>query len=101
MIVFRFAGSSARIGTHKVPYTDMSKLPKMTSAEQRAIRERMRAEFSFQPRPPIPEPVVASQPEAATAAPTGRRAEPAPADSPSAEPHASDHGEPADTWGGE
>lgn len=32
-----------------VPYNDMSKLPRMSQAEQQAIRDRMRAQFSFSP----------------------------------------------------
>ncbi len=33
----------------KVPYTDMSALPRMTPDEQASIRERMRAQFTFAP----------------------------------------------------
>lgn len=70
-----------------VPYQDMSKLPKMTLAEQRAIRDRMRAQFSFFPEPPNPVPAapaappVRSQPQPpATPAPTPARPIPANAD---------------------
>jgi hypothetical protein len=33
----------------KVPYADLSKLPRISAAEQRAIRDRMRVEYSFSP----------------------------------------------------
>jgi hypothetical protein len=33
----------------KVPYADLSKLPRMSPAEQKAIRDRMRIEYSFSP----------------------------------------------------
>ena len=36
----------------KIPYTDFSTLPRMTAAEQQAIRQRMRTQFSFTPQKP-------------------------------------------------
>jgi hypothetical protein len=77
----------------KVPYVDLSALPKMSVAEQAAIRDRTRAQFSFTPRsqetpavssaPPQPDqPSAPLQPQAATAA----------------DPHAGDHTRPATEW---
>ena len=52
-----------------IPYHDLSKLPQMTSAEQRVIRDRMRAQFSIsKPLPEAPKtpsaPMVAPGPPA-------------------------------------
>jgi hypothetical protein len=53
----------------KVPYVNMARLPRISHAEQKAIRDRMRAEYSFsplaQPSEPAPPPVGANpvQPE--------------------------------------
>lgn len=55
----------------KIPYTDVSTLPQMTAAEQQAIRERMRAQFSFSPqKPDAPLPQVLPTAPPLPAAPT-------------------------------
>lgn len=46
----------------KVPYTDIEALPRMSSEQQTAIRERMRAEYGFAPQPaPLPPPTLPAQ----------------------------------------
>jgi hypothetical protein len=79
-----------------VPYIDLSALPQMTAAEQRAIRERMRAEFSYtpQPKPAPPEPASPSR----AAKPSAVRPASRPA-SPSSEHDTEDHTKPAANWG--
>jgi hypothetical protein len=37
----------------KIPYYNLSKLPQMTSNKQASLRERMRAEYSYIPSPPL------------------------------------------------
>jgi hypothetical protein len=82
----------------KVPYTDLSKLPQMTATEQRAIRDRMREQFSFSPQ---------SMPFAADAGRQSEADEPAvepPKPSrapPLSDPHTGDHTRPATSWGDE
>ena len=96
----------------KIPYTDLSTLPRMTAPEQQAIRQRMRAQFSFKPQKPH-----AASPQASPASPPTRTATPAsppkttsgPAAIPRphseqktsapTDPHAGDHTEPAPKWG--
>jgi len=46
----------------KVPYADLSKLPRMSPAEQKAIRDRMRIAYSFSPLTQSPEPETPHQP---------------------------------------
>jgi hypothetical protein len=73
----------------KIPYTDMDKLPKMTPAEQQAIRDSMRARYSIdgRQRPPATSPP--------TVPPASERPRHRPAgDTPP--PH--DPGEPASEW---
>lgn len=89
-----------------IPYTDLAKLPKMTAVEQVAIRERMRAQFSFSPQSQIVESAVPSQSQAADPKPPApqRGATPpttAPAAPQSTDPHTGDHTVPAATWGDE
>jgi hypothetical protein len=77
----------------KVPYTDLSRLPLMTDADQRAIRQRMRDQFSFTPPtnlPPAPR-VQQSAPDlskASEARPTPRPAQQS----------TDDAGEPSSNW---
>src|SRR6267378_4162264 len=40
----------------KVPYADLRRLPRISHAEQNAIRDRMRLEYSFSPLAPSPAP---------------------------------------------
>ncbi len=86
-----------------IPYTDMSKLPKMTMAEQQAIRDRMRDQFSLSSVPPRGGQPVAPPPElpqadATSDLPNTSKSDRAP---PSAKtnPHTGDHTEPASKWG--
>jgi hypothetical protein len=83
----------------KVPYIDMDKLPKMTAAEQEAIRQRMRAQFSFAPPVPVASSAMEPAPEMPEqgSAPASQLADPA--STPSNDPHTGDHTEPAERWG--
>ncbi len=94
----------------EVPYVDLSELPQMTAAEQRAIRERMRQEFSVTPAPP---PAAAPKPDGpatrtrlarpATQSSSAGPAPPPPRSPVSAppqhDPHTGAHTEPASKWG--
>jgi hypothetical protein len=87
----------------KIPYTDMDKLPKTTAAERQAIRDRMRAQFSFTPQSQAGERSAASRTEPAEPSTTNQPAAPAPRSAPPAvplsSPHTGDHTEPAAKWG--
>jgi len=80
----------------EIPYTDLSALPKMTAAEQRNIRDRMRAQFSFTPQSSraAAEAVAPSHASKPSAEPPERKPTPPPRD-----PHTGDHTKPATTWG--
>lgn len=80
----------------KIPYTDLSTLPRMTVAEQQAIRERMRAQFSFSPQKPDTRPPQAPAQPPARAAAKIPKAPPVPAKT---DPHTGEHTEPAKKWG--
>ncbi len=93
----------------KIPYTDLSTLPRITAAEQQAIRERMRAQFSFSPqkpdmrppqispqRPDTRPPQAPAQPPASAAAKIPKAPPPVPAKT---DPHTGEHTEPATKWG--
>jgi TraM recognition site of TraD and TraG len=102
----------------KIPYTDLSTLPRMSAAEQQAIREQMRTQFSFTPQKPhaaspqaspAPPPAFAAAKitKAAPASPPKTTSEPAATAKPytkqqtgaPTDPHAGDHAEPASKWG--
>jgi hypothetical protein len=77
----------------QIPYTDMDTLPKMSVAEQRAIRQRMRDQFSFTPPTNLPPAPPAQQPapdlsKASEAGPTPRPAQQS----------TDDAGEPSSNW---
>ncbi len=80
----------------KVPYTDLSVLPQMTAPEQRAIRDRMREQFSFTPQSErvSAAPSTPSQADKPSADPPKPHPTPPPRD-----PHAGDHTKPATKWG--
>ncbi len=82
----------------KIPYHDLSTLPQMTAAEQRAIRDRMRSQFSTSK--PSPETSKKAPAQTAAAASIPKSVAPQPAAAPS-DTHADqdDAGEPADKWG--
>ena len=79
----------------KIPYTDLSTLPKMTAAEQAAIRQRMRSQFSYTPQSM---PAAAdAQPEPQADKPAADPPKPRPTPPPS-DPHTGDHTKPATEW---
>ena len=92
----------------KIPYTDLSTLPRMTAAEQQAIRQRMRAQFSFAPqasRAPAHPPSQSQAPAAAPSLPEQRHQLPlptpksiAPPPTPNTDPDHGEAGEPANKW---
>ncbi len=81
--------------TLKVPYTDLSKLPRMTAAEQQGIRDHMREQFSFTPQSArtAAAPVVPPQADE----PVAGAPEP-PSTPPPSDPHTGDHTKPATKW---
>jgi TraM recognition site of TraD and TraG len=48
----------------KVPYIDLTRLPRLSSAEQREIRERMRLQYSFTPAERSQEKLSSTEPQA-------------------------------------
>jgi hypothetical protein len=88
----------------KVPYADLSKLPRISAAEQKAIRDRMRVEYSFSPVAQSPEPEAAHPPaissdHEASPAPTGRdRPRPAATRRDTSRPPPDDTSETGSTW---
>ena len=80
----------------KVPYTNLSALPRMTAAEQRGIRDRMREQFSFTPqsKPSAAGSDVRPQADKPSAEPPRPHPTPPPRD-----PHTGDHTKPATKWG--
>ena len=88
----------------KVPYADLLKLPRISVAEQRALRDRMRTEYSFAPFGQPPEPETPYQPppsiySEASPAPAGRDApRPAAARRDRLRPPARDTSETGSTW---
>ena len=97
----------------KIPYTDLSTLPRMTAAEQQAIRQRMRAQFSFTPqKPDAPAPQASPPPpphrsryrSTSISAQNdfrtrGNRKAHTNKNSAPTDPHTGDHTEPASKWG--
>ncbi len=84
----------------KIAYTDIDSLPKMTAAEQHAIREGMRAQFSFAATAVTPEPPSGPTPTAAPKTADDDADLPARlARPPSGDPQRADHTEPAARWG--
>jgi hypothetical protein len=90
------------------PNPDISALPRMTAAEQQAIRERMRVQFSFYPQKPeapprsVPGERPARREESPEAGrPSGQPPTPSPAATPPVDPHTGGHTEPASKWGDE
>ena len=91
----------------KIPYTDLSTLPRMTAAEQQAIRERMRALFSSTPQasraPAEPastsqSPAIATSLRKSPATPTATPKPIAPRPTPNTDPDHGEAGEPANKW---
>jgi hypothetical protein len=87
----------------QVPYHDLSRLPRMTFAEQHQLRERMRAQFSFTSAPPdpgkpppAPAPLPSVRPPKASPPATPTPVAPKPAVR--TDPDRSDAGEPTSDW---
>ncbi|MGA7452487.1 MAG: hypothetical protein WBW73_14765 [Rhodoplanes sp.] len=105
----------------KISYTNLSTLPRMSTAEQQVIRQRMRAQFSFAPQKPGAPAPQASPPTPAAVSPcAGADVRKAPPASPPkttsgpgaiakhhteqktvapTDPHTGDHTEPSSKWG--
>lgn len=80
----------------KIPYTDLSALPRMTAAEQQAIRDRMREQFSFTPQS---KPVAVDAGSRPLADKPSADPSTSHSTSPPSDPHAGDHTKPAKKWG--